>query len=89
MNVASKEPQWTVFANLIRKDTRWVGESWEFFEDEPAAQARYDELHAQGHCPTKRRFHRANDYRHMNVVDQMWVDESRTVAANISDGDGS
>ena len=84
-----REPQWTVFANLIRKDTRWVGESWEFFEDETTAQARYDELVAQGNCPTKRRFHRANDYRHMNVIDQICVNQSITTATNISGGDGS
>lgn len=49
-----KVPKWTVIYGIKTKDSPWLGAGWEFFDDEATAQARYDELRAQGCHPTKR-----------------------------------
>lgn len=65
-----REPAWTVYSNVTSEGTTWVGSSWEFFDDEGAADARYTELSEQGHCPTKRPYYRRADsqYLHGEIV---------------------
>lgn len=63
-----QKPAWTVLYNLPPASTsRWVGTAWEFFDDEPSAKRRYEELASSGHYPTKRPYHEA-DRPHLGAV---------------------
>lgn len=63
-------PQFTVIANLVRNDTKFIGQSWEFFENlESAKQCYQDQLNA-GNVPTLRPFYAAHDVKHMNITQQ-------------------
>ena len=60
-----REPTWTVFSIVVDAKTPWVGSSWEFFDDEEAAESRCDELRALGCCPTKRFYFRDSDRQYV------------------------
>jgi hypothetical protein len=66
-----RKPSWTVLANSAPLNGgHWVGTSWEFFDDEVAAQHRYEELSNAGRYPTKRPYHSA-DAAHLGAVHAM------------------
>lgn len=65
-----KCPSWTIHYNRVNPGSRWIGTGWEFFDEESAAKARYDELMKDGHYPTKRPYH-AEDKRHLGAVHAM------------------
>ena len=48
------KPHWTVIHNTAPDGTPHMGRAWEFFDDEQAAQKRYDELSKNRLYPTKR-----------------------------------
>jgi hypothetical protein len=62
-----KNPKWTIVYNIFNESTsRWVGEGWEFYDDDKAAQDRYNFLakfsetpNTDGfkYCPCKRPFY--------------------------------
>ncbi len=62
-------PKWTVHANVTLKDSRWLGQSWEFFDDEQSADQRYAEHLTCGNVPTKRPFH-PSDLNQMAAADK-------------------
>ena len=60
------KPKWTVTCNWVNT-TQWIGTHWEFFNSEKDAAQRYKELKGQGHCCTKRPFHK-NDINYMGAA---------------------
>jgi hypothetical protein len=61
-------PNWTVLYNIGLSDSAFIGQGWEFFYNEDAAQRCYNYQTKLGHVPTKRPFH-PSDKRHMHVLD--------------------
>ena len=73
MKLGVNEPKWTVLANTINPHSKWGGTSWDFFDDEEAAEKCYGELAARGACPTKRPFYRSADLAHMQASSQFSI----------------
>jgi hypothetical protein len=59
-------PKWTVLYNIVN-GTKWVGTGWEFFDTEDDAATAYKQKISEGHCPTKRPFHK-NDNVHLGAA---------------------
>lgn len=64
------QPKWTVVTNILSPEsTRWIGKSWEFFDEEEQAQQCYERHATVGEVPTKRPFYKQADMAHMNPID--------------------
>ena len=68
-----KLPKWTIVSNVLSPGSRWVGTCWEFFDDEPAAQARYTALLFMECVPTMRPYYHAEDRQHLGAGHQLEV----------------
>lgn len=63
------DPSWTVVTTLVSPENRgWLGESWEFFDDERDAMKCFKRHRIAGHVPTMRPYYRNMDWQHLNVV---------------------
>jgi len=60
-------PKWTVITNLTGK---WIGTSWEFFDEENEAEACYQKHLAIGNVPTKPYFNAVDSF-HLGAVHRM------------------
>jgi hypothetical protein len=72
-----REPRWTICANIVRPDTPWIGNLWEFYDDVASAQQRYDELSTLGQCPTMRPYYHTVDEQHLHVLARMRLEAAR------------
>lgn len=62
------KPNWTVFTNLVSPESsRWIGMSWEFFDEEIDADKCFERHFVLGNVPTKRKFNES-DRPHMGAV---------------------
>lgn len=66
----NQEPKWTVVSNVVSPENnkRWVGTSWEFFDEEKEAQACYRRNTGLGNSSTVRPFHLKTDLPHMGAA---------------------
>ena len=64
--MSKEKPRWTVCYKIFTPGSPWVGSGWEFFEFEPPAKLRYDELCMQGNYGIMMRpFHEKTDTPHL------------------------
>ena len=64
--MSKEKPKWTVHYNIVSHGTPWIGSGWEFFDFEPPAKLRYDELRTKGnYSVTMRPFHEKTDTPHL------------------------
>lgn len=84
-----KLPRWTVHYNIVSvENARWIGQGWEFFDDEKDAQASYDRQIRLGNCPTKRPYYDKSDRPFLGAAHRFWLerDEQTVKAGDASDG---
>ena len=61
------KPKWTVRYNISSPESnRWIGNGWEFFDEEKDASRAYARIIDRGNVPTKRPFH-MNDAKHLGA----------------------
>jgi hypothetical protein len=60
-------PQWTLFVNISCPGSKWVGTTWEFYDDEEQAKDRYEHYKFIGNVPILRPFH-YTDQKHLGAV---------------------
>jgi hypothetical protein len=61
-------PRWTVVTNLASpENSRWVGTSWEFFDEEGPATQCYQRQLNLGNCPTRRPYFDKCDRAHLGA----------------------
>lgn len=64
-------PQWTICTNIVSiESSKWIGTSWEFFDDEVDAEECFQRHIVLGNVPTKRKFHE-NDRIHLGAAHRM------------------
>ncbi len=67
-NSMKNTPKWTVCYNIVSPEaSRWVGTGWEFFDEEPHADAAYRRHQILGNCPTKRPYNHF-DRDHLGAI---------------------
>jgi hypothetical protein len=65
-------PKWTVVTNIVSPEGgRWVGTSWEFFDDEGSAALCFERHAMSGNFPTKRPFFSKPDFEQINVAQRV------------------
>lgn len=69
-----REPCWTVHYNIVSPESdRWIGDGWEFFDEEDQATRCFERHHRAGDCPTKRPYYRATDIHHLGAAHGYWL----------------
>lgn len=64
-----KLPMWTIVTNLASsEDIKWVGMSWEFFDELSDAERCFQRHSKLGNVPTLRRFNKKADYNQLGAI---------------------